>query len=292
MELMRFDDVSDFLAVAERFLVAREAEHNFLLGLTGVLAANPSSASGPAYLAVVSEGAAIHLAAIRLAPYGVMLSEALDPAAIGPLMADLAQYDRGLRGVSGPAAPAREFARLWTEATGQRAQLEIAERIYHLSSVRQPDRAVPGAWRLAEEPDLGLLSDWLVAFYHEAAPRSPQPVDPDEFAGRWVGPNARAGRAMYLWTAADRVVSMVGAGSPTPNGIRIGPVYTPPDERGRGYASALTAAASQNQLDRGRSWCFLLTDLANPTSNHIYQAIGYEPVSDVDQYLFVDRGSG
>ena len=72
----------------------------------------------------------------------------------------------------------------------------------------------------------------------------------------------------------------------TPNGIRIGPVYTPPDRRGHGYASALTAGASQDQLDRGRRFVFLFTDLANPTSNKIYQAIGYEPVCDVDAYLF------
>ena len=63
-------------------------------------------------------------------------------------------------------------------------------------------------------------------------------------------------------------------------------MYTPPPARGRGYASALVAEASQLQLDAGRRFCFLFTDLANPTSNHIYQAIGYEPVRDVDEYRF------
>ncbi len=96
----------------------------------------------------------------------------------------------------------------------------------------------------------------------------------------------RIGRTMYLWENRDRVVSMAGASGETPNGIRIGPVYTPPELRGRGYASALTAAVSQHQLDSGRRFCFLFTDLANPTSNKIYRAIGYEPVTDVDQYAF------
>ncbi len=63
-------------------------------------------------------------------------------------------------------------------------------------------------------------------------------------------------------------------------------VYIPPGERNRGYASALTAAASRDQLERGRRFCFQFTDLANPTSNHIYQQIGYEPVRDVDMYRF------
>jgi predicted GNAT family acetyltransferase len=64
------------------------------------------------------------------------------------------------------------------------------------------------------------------------------------------------------------------------------PVYTPPALRGRGYASALVAAVSQAQLDAGRRFCFLFTDLANPTSNRIYQDIGYEAVCDVDEYRF------
>ncbi len=75
---------------------------------------------------------------------------------------------------------------------------------------------------------------------------------------------------------------MAGAGGETPNGVRIGPVYTPPDLRGRGYATTLTAATTQDQLDRGRRFVTLFTDLANPTSNKIYQAIGYVAVRDVD----------
>ena len=74
---------------------------------------------------------------------------------------------------------------------------------------------------------------------------------------------------------------MCTTGGRTPHGIRIGAVYTPPVLRGRGYASACVAAASQSQLDAGRTRCFLLTDLANPTANHIYQAIGYRPVRDI-----------
>ena len=70
------------------------------------------------------------------------------------------------------------------------------------------------------------------------------------------------------------------------SGIRIGPVYTPPALRGRGYASACVARLSQDKLDEGRTFCFLYTDLSNPTSNHIYQEIGYEPVCDVADYRF------
>ena len=73
--------------------------------------------------------------------------------------------------------------------------------------------------------------------------------------------------------------------------MRVGPVYTPPEDRGHGWASALVAEGTQWLLDEGREWVCLYTDLSNPTSNRIYQAIGYEPVLDFDQYEFVaDRG--
>ncbi len=89
-----------------------------------------------------------------------------------------------------------------------------------------------------------------------------------------------------LWEDDGRPVSLAGYGSPTPHSMRIGPVYTPAAFRGRGYASAATAAVSQHLLDGGRRFCTLFTDLANPTSNKIYRQIGFEPVCDVDQYRF------
>ena len=112
-----------------------------------------------------------------------------------------------------------------------------------------------------------------------------EPADPAEVAGmtdRWL---AGRGRALYLWEDGE-VASLAGIGSPTPHGVRVGPVYTPPDRRGRGYASALVAGISQAALDAGRTFCFLFTDLANPTSNHIYETIGYRPVRDVDMWRF------
>src|SRR5947208_8390787 len=89
---------------------------------------------------------------------------------------------------------------------------------------------------------------------------------------------------LFFWYAEADVVSMAGAGGRTPNGIRVGPVYTPPNFRGKGYATALVADLTSLMLDRGRSFCFLFTDLANATSNSIYAQIGYEPVIDCTMY--------
>src|SRR5262249_59603573 len=120
-----------------------------------------------------------------------------------------------------------------------------------------------------------------------------------EFAAEALGPNERMdapawvesfyttpSRGAYLWEDRGVPVSLVAYGNPTAHGIRIGPVYTPPEHRGHGYASACLAMLSQHLLESGRRFCFLFTDLANATSNHIYQAVGYNPVDDVDVYTF------
>jgi len=87
-----------------------------------------------------------------------------------------------------------------------------------------------------------------------------------------------------LWEDG-RPVSLASFGNPTPNGIRIGPVYTPPEYRRRGYASALVAELSERLL-AGRRFCFLFTDLANPTANRIYEQIGYRRVCEAAEIVF------
>ncbi|PSP08246.1 MAG: hypothetical protein BRC56_02265 [Cyanobacteria bacterium SW_9_47_5] len=92
-----------------------------------------------------------------------------------------------------------------------------------------------------------------------------------------------------LYTWQDRVpVSIVHVARFTPNGVGISGVYTPPPYRSKGYASACVAALSQSLLNLGYKSCFLITDLSNPTSNQIYQKIGYQPVGDACDYWFED----
>jgi predicted GNAT family acetyltransferase len=130
------------------------------------------------------------------------------------------------------------------------------------------------------------MVEWLQAFEAEALSF----LEPDEDrARRTIEYRLTAERAgLMLWEDGD-VVSVAGFGGETPNGIRIGPVYTPPELRGRGYATALVAELSSKLLAEGRRFCFLYTDLANPTSNAIYERIGYVRVCESAEIAFVDR---
>jgi predicted GNAT family acetyltransferase len=280
VQVHRHDGVADFLAASGTFLEAREAEHNLILGLCTNIARHPDLFADrpPRFLTVTDDGTLV-AASIRTPPFNQVLSEMADEHA--ELLADaLADDGDTLPGVLGPTDAARLFVGRWKERTGLTAERVLAERTFRLSRVIAP-RPSSGSWRVAESDDREILAAWYLAFAEEATPEQAPVEDLDAMVDRWV---RRIGRTMYLWEDGGRPASLAGAGGETPNGTRIGPVYTPPELRGRGYASNLVAAVSQAQLDSGRRFCFLFTDLANPTSNKIYQQIGYEPVTDVDQY--------
>ena len=277
MELTRHADAGDFLAHAGEFLGAREAEHNLILGLSSRLRVSPSLYGEPAYFAVVEEGGRVVGATMRTPPHNLILSELDDLAAIGPLLEDARAVFGTLPGVVGPKEAVATFATAWPAE----ARLEIAQRAFRADHVDAPT-GVRGRMRDYERRDRGLAASWMEAFTEEALPEPP-PETSEEFVDRREeDPDG----GTVFWEDGGAVVSMAGFGGRTPNGVRIGPVYTPPELRGHGYASALTAAVTQRLLDGGLRFCFLFTDLANPTSNSIYQRIGYEPVSDLDFWSF------
>jgi predicted GNAT family acetyltransferase len=278
MELHRFAAVGDFLDVAGSFLVEREAEHNLMLGVASSITEAPEAYTGPPYLAVVTDLDRVVAAAIQTPPFRLILSEVDDPRAIR-LLAEDSLVDE-LPGVLGPVEKVRAFVEARAALGGPLAALEISERIYRLTEV-QPIPSIAGRARPATLADRDLVIAWLEAFRREAFGEA-DPVSVVADADRWL---ARRGRSLHLWDDGE-VVSLAGTGGRTPNGTRIGPVYTPTDARRRGYASALVAAVSQEALDTGCRFCFLFTDQANPTANHIYQAIGYAPVRDVEAYTF------
>jgi hypothetical protein len=279
MELRTFADVNGFMAVAGEFLEAREAEHNLIFGISSYVRdqANAFGEGAPYFAAVLDRGRVV-AAALRTPPHNMVLSEIDEPAAIDLLVAD--RLDDDLPGVLGPVEHARAFAERWAAAGGRRSSLHVSERIFRLRTVI-PAPPVPGQLRIAMPGDRHLVAAWIHDFMEEALGEA-DPAEVETVADRWY---RGRGRTLYLWEDGD-TVSLCGVGGETPHGIRIGPVYTPPAARRRGYASALVAEASQLQLDAGRRFCFLFTDLANSTSNHIYQTIGYEPVRDVDEYRF------
>jgi uncharacterized protein len=250
-----------------------------MLGLAGTLREQPDADAD--YLLVL-DGSAVVAAALRTAPWPLQVSR-MPESAVPVLIDELTPLMPDLAGVIGPVPIAEAFAVGWTAATGTIARPGMASRSFACELVRVPS-GVAGGLRAAGHGDRALVLDWLRAFHAEAVPDDPV-GDLGPVVDRWLdAPPARGG--FWLWEADGQVVSLCGTTGATPNGIRILSVYSPPERRGHGYASGLVAAVTQQELDRGRRMVFLSTDLANPTSNRIYRAIGYEPVGDERIFRF------
>ena len=281
MDVERLKDADGFLARAGEFLLAREAVHNLPLGLCSGLRKRPLMFGEEPYFAVALDGGRVVAATMRTPPHNLILTEVDDPGALEPLAEDAHSAFGSLPGVGGPREPVGRFAEIWQARTGAQAEISMRLRIYEAEETRPPE-GVPGRMRPYEERDRELVIAWMDAFVDEAM-TEPPPDTSEEWLERRVD-NRDSG--ILIWEVDGEAVSMGGYGGTTPNGNRIGPIYTPPELRRRGYASALTAELTQMILDRGRRFCFLFTDLANPTSNSIYQQIGYRPVADADQWKF------
>jgi hypothetical protein len=283
LNTVRLSSAQEFARRAGPFLTQAEGPNCLVLGLSSVLISKPDTYGEAApVLVVVEDRGQVRAAALQTPPRRLALARAADLAALETLAGYLQRSGASLPGVLGPAPESGQFAKIWRRLTGQSYRKRVSERIYQLERVI-PARAVPGRLRRVTESDRPLLLEWVTAFNTETF------GDSDAAQTEWAVTSMLTlppqVRGAFVWE--DGVpVSLTGYTGPTPNGMRVGPVYTPPARRGRGYASACVAAVSQCLLDEGRKYVFLFTDLANPTSNHIYQAIGYQPVCDADEYAF------
>ncbi len=282
MQLVRFEDAAKFAESTTGFLAAHEAENNLFLGLLSTLKVNPYAYGDQfPYMALVKQGDQVCGAALRTPPHHLHFSWMADSAPLEIILPDVQREYGRLPGILGISSLVKTAAEQWHRLTSQPYRLGVAERIYQLERVN-PVPPVSGQMRQITEADRDLMVDWLVAFGIDAH------VERDRAGAEKGVAAALEGklRRLYLWEDNGVPVSLAGCTGETLNGIRIGPVYTPPQYRRKGYATGLVAALSQLLLDEGRRYCFLFTDLSNPTSNHIYMEIGYQPVCDVDMYRF------
>ena len=272
---VRHADAHAFEKRAAPWLLQAEAEHNLLLGIIEQLKQARSFGSGVPYLTTIEHGDQVVGCAFRTPPYKFGLTR-MPHSAIADLVNDVANVFEEIPAVLGPAAQARAFAEAWALSKNRNTRLGMRQRIYELRSVLPPEPMPPGELRIANKRDADLIEQWLNEFSAETKVGT---VNVQTFTENHIN-----NKTVFLWEyeGVPRTASLY-AGK-TPNGVRVGFVYTPPEHRKRGFASACVAAVSQRALDSGNEFCCLYTDLSNPTSNDIYQRLGYTPVCDVVDY--------
>ena len=280
MRLQAHADAQAFLAAADELLSRDEARHNLIYAICSTLIESPS-AYEEAFFWTVEEADTL-AALLRTPPFNIAVAWPRTPEALTFAADELHAQGLELPGVSGALPEADIFASAWEKATSAPHRVRMSHGVYAAHEARVPDN-VPGELREAEARERELAVNWISAFQDEALEEDAPHLDLERAVDRRIESRS-AGFA--LWEVDAEPVSLCGYGGRTPHGIRIGPVYTPPEHRRHGYASALTARVTQQQLASGRDYCFLYTDLANPTSNRIYMNIGYERVCDAADYAF------
>jgi GNAT superfamily N-acetyltransferase len=278
MEWRTTGDVAEFLAAAGDYLRRDRVSNTVILTVTEQLRLrSPSAATGEqtypggpgqalfGWWTGPEGGAFMHT------PPHPLLLTALSFTVAADLAGVLA--DRPLSGLNANPEGAGGFSARWRALTGGHSEVHLRQRLYRLGALAWPDPAPAGAPRLAGTADLPLLTRWLAAFAEEV----------HDIGGEDLAADARD-RVGYggvlLWEAGGDPVGLAATSRQVARMTRVGPVYTPPELRGRGYASAATAAVTQRALDAGAEDVLLYTDVTNPVANSIYQRLGYRPVED------------
>jgi RimJ/RimL family protein N-acetyltransferase len=261
--------VDEFLAAAGDFLRSRPVENTVPLSLATTLRVSGLHHYGPddPIFGWYAEGP-VAGAFLQTPPYPLLLTTV--PEGSMPELADLLA-DRPLPGVNGLTPDAEAFAAAWRVRTGARAKAGMQTRLFRLDRLTPP-APPPGAARVAVAADRPLLIEWLHAFHSDIGEdvRNVDELVDDKLAHG----------GLTLWEVDGTPVAMAGMTRPAAGMVRVLAVYTPPERRGRGYGGAVTAAVTRKALDGGAEDVVLFTDLTNPTSNALYQRLGYRPVED------------
>ena len=287
-DLEILDDAAAFLAAAGAHLAAEPVLSTVVATVAERIAAadarGVSRGEHPCWWAVVrDEAGAVVGVAMRtapFAPYPLYVLPMPDDAAVR-LARLLPERGETVTGVNGALPAARLVAEETARLAGGEVRVHEHLRLFELGELVVPP-SPPGRLRLATPDDLELALDWFRAFAvaaAEQAGRSDAHAMPDFTAADMLERIEQ--RVIWLWEdERGERVHLTGANPPANGVARVGPVYTPIAHRGRGYASAAVAEISRQYVERGVRCC-LFTDQANPTSNKIYQALGYEPVVDM-----------
>ncbi|MHC4778644.1 MAG: GNAT family N-acetyltransferase [Planctomycetota bacterium] len=278
MKVVNHETADAFLDRAGPWLVKAEAENHIVFGIADVLR-DDLNRYGPRnpFLLTVEDHAEVVGAALRTPPHKLLLTRMPAPA-LEALAVFFSKADPDLPAVSGPVDEGRIFANFWADKTGATVRPGMSVRAHVCEKVIHPNYS-EGRLRTVEPEDAELALSWRKSFEVQAHLTEKVITTLDSISVEI------ATRTFHFWDH-DGPKSMARHVGDTPNGVRIGLVYTPEDHRRKGYASSCVAALTQKLLDRGKKAIFLYTDLANPTSNKIYAAIGYRSVLDGMDYWF------
>lgn len=282
MEIHFYSDSFTFNKIVTPFLQKYPVKNNLILGILDTIAKNPLNYGDiHPVLAIVSHNNEIVLVSCRTPPWNSILSFTENFDAVEFFASELLKRDPNTPGILGPKPAVQRFIKKWSELKNVNIEVGMNERIYRLSDVN-PETLGSHEFITASRKHRSIVKKWGYEFITEALPETP--LDQIERSLERALKHIKEGKIFLL---LDNGIPVSMARSvPTAEMGRINYVYTPPELRCKGYATECVAKLSQKLLEEFK-YCVLFTDLANPTSNSIYQKIGYKPIMDVDLYKFI-----
>jgi predicted GNAT family acetyltransferase len=270
----RFTD--DPAAYADRvweLLAADPARNTVALTVAAAALTGFRWSDDPMLFGWFEDGSAVRGAVSWTPPHELLLAVVPEDA-LASLVAGVRERHRELPGVNGEAAVAERFVAAWQPPEHE---VLLGMRLMRLGTLEPPDPPPPGAARVATGDDLELAVAWLRGFEEETGVTR---TNVETAARERLGD----GR---LWLWEDEVAVSLAARTATAVGVaRVAPVYTPPEHRRRGYGAAITAACAADALRRDAEHVVLFADVDNPTTNAIYQQIGFRPIGEVRTVQF------
>jgi len=284
MEVRFYDEAVGFWAVAHSLYEADAVRHTTELSVIHAVLHAPQENAAPLVLVTLHDDAgSLRGAAMRTPPWPMALS-GIQVDDVPLLVRELLPRHPELDSVIGPRDVAEAFAGVWATTTDRSVRTVLDLRLYRLTELVRPN--IPGRTRLATEADLDVVVQHWCGFSADAlGHRESSLAEVEESVRRQFA----LGSGIALWEVDGTIVSSATAKVPNAGAARIGSVYTPPEHRRHGYAAAVTAAAAQWAREAGAEEVLLYTDLANPTSNGVYQRIGFRPVADFAELAFDAR---
>ena len=283
IKIISHNHASELISLSGAYLEQNESENNLPLGLAYRLAEDPYyyGSELPLLLSILEQGRVVGVS-LMTPPKRIILSRinANVQATIVHLVDHLREIDSQIPGAVGPEAEAQAFSECWVEGMlDVSASIDKRMRVFEAREVADLPLS-PGKLRLVCPDDHPLMARWIVGLSEAIG----EPVDLESARSR--AEKLTQDQQLYVWDR-DGPVSIAGVSRPMRNGMTIGLVYTPPEQRSKGYATSCVLLLTKKLLSDGYSFCSLYTDLANPTSNSIYTKIGYVPIGDALAFDFV-----
>lgn len=282
MRIIQYHTATDFIGDNLTLLETEEAANNLIIGLAFGIKRQKYPVEECLLFAVIEAEKSIFCALQtlnrNLTFYG---EERAIPTAVSWLVDFCKERDHQIPGLVGPRALTVAFSEQWQEKTGIAWKVHMPQRVFQLDQVTDLSES-PGSFRKARAEDKATIARWLIDFHEEA-------VDEDirgeemERAQKMLDADR-----LYLWED-EKPVSMAASTRSTANGISINAVFTPKDFRKKGYASSCVASLCRILLIQGYQFCSLFTDADNPTSNKIYQDIGFKEVAKFQSIEFLAK---